>query len=643
MEKSSSKLISDSRQSSLTQKIYLIIPCDNYSNKVQLVLIGSNCKLPTLSSIKLLLEIVENFLVENKNITQEDYEMKFPAYFDFSTDYSPVSPRPKKEASNIEQLLDVENLQTKNIELLLMGNEAILSDVDDFQQLHVVLSRSKKYVTQNLRLSRKDYQKKIENLIKMTTKDLNTPSETENMDSLSTQMVDHRSLLHIMSASNIAVPLEKHNSLDVNLRPREVISEKTVKTNPMFSSIIPGENTNYKQYERQDDIHNRNNYYSKKNNYESNNVPHDVSCAFNFDNFKKIGEENKVEKPFKTNGTKLASFNRQENRDTNMNIDPSIPDIANESYPHIKQCIENPQSPVRDDLKYLKPEDFNKTINPHFIESFVVDQKFDSSKSLQKNNMVKYSTNINPQQHLAKNNQTSNFDESVMISPPKNYNAGGGGGILQSNRSNYSHVTNDNFNNVKASIGCEESQMVAPAKNYSAGGGGGILESNRPNPIYIEKNNFTMINLLKDSTTDNMLFDSVNIENNNNTKSNNLMFDSVNIENNTKTNNLMFDSVNIDFPKDTKANNFMFESSEEVASETKINFEPIHIDSTPFYDKSQDNMCNLFDSTEIIDNSKSNDNPTSRFQAAKFIHSQTQDNIKTDDFQIANLSRKNSA
>ena len=33
-----------------------------------------------------------------------------------------------------------------------------------------------------------------------------------------------------------------------------------------------------------------------------------------------------------------------------------------------------------------------------------------------------------------------------------------------------------------------------------------------------------------------------------------------------------------------------------------------------FYDKSQENMCNLFDSTEI-DNTKSNEKNSSRFQA----------------------------
>lgn len=76
---------------------------------------------------------MENFLIENKNLSQEDYEYKFPSYFDVNELQSPISPRPRKEITSIELLLDVENLQTKNIELLLLGSECILMDVDDYQ------------------------------------------------------------------------------------------------------------------------------------------------------------------------------------------------------------------------------------------------------------------------------------------------------------------------------------------------------------------------------------------------------------------------------------------------------------------------------------------------------------------------------
>ena len=100
----------------------------------------------------------------------------------------------------------------------------------------------------------------------------------------------------------------------------------------------------------------------------------DLSCAlFNFGGFKKIGEDDTGGMQVKTSSTKLASFNQQKNRESNF-IEPYIPNIDTEKYPQVNQCIEKPQSPlIKDDLRYINPEDFNKTVCPQIIESFVVD------------------------------------------------------------------------------------------------------------------------------------------------------------------------------------------------------------------------------------------------------------------------------
>ena len=93
MEKSS-KLISGSTTGS--QKIHLIVPGDSTCpHKVGLILIGNSAKLPTLSSLRLLSEVVETFLNEYRNMEPDVYESKFPNYFDLY-DTSPISPRPSK-------------------------------------------------------------------------------------------------------------------------------------------------------------------------------------------------------------------------------------------------------------------------------------------------------------------------------------------------------------------------------------------------------------------------------------------------------------------------------------------------------------------------------------------------------------------
>ena len=76
------------------KKISLLVPCENFTTNVPLILIGNKAKLPTLASVRLLLEIVETFLNENKQTTQDEYELRFPSYFIFS-DESPITPRPK--------------------------------------------------------------------------------------------------------------------------------------------------------------------------------------------------------------------------------------------------------------------------------------------------------------------------------------------------------------------------------------------------------------------------------------------------------------------------------------------------------------------------------------------------------------------
>ena len=154
-------------------KIFLIVPSVDAYNRVQLIQLHNIAKLPTLGSLKLFLEVVETFCNEFKNISADDYESKFPLYFDLD-DGKESNDR---EPHTVELLLDVENLQVKNVELYLLNNEAVIADVEDFECLKIILKRSIKYVTDSCRMTRKEYQKKIDSLIKIQSEEMSRHSQ----------------------------------------------------------------------------------------------------------------------------------------------------------------------------------------------------------------------------------------------------------------------------------------------------------------------------------------------------------------------------------------------------------------------------------------------------------------------------------
>jgi len=154
-------------------KIFLIVPSVDAYNRVQLIQLHDIAKLPTLGSLKLFLEVVETFCNDYKMFSQDDYESKFPLYFDLDDGKDPNY----REPLSIELLLDVENLQVKNVELYLLNNEAVIADVEDFECLKIILKRSIKYVTDSCRMTRKEYQKKIDSLIKIQSEQMSVNSQ----------------------------------------------------------------------------------------------------------------------------------------------------------------------------------------------------------------------------------------------------------------------------------------------------------------------------------------------------------------------------------------------------------------------------------------------------------------------------------
>ena len=73
----------------------------------------------------------------------------------------------------------------------------------------------------------------------------------------------------------------------------------------------------------------------------------------------------------------------------------------------------------------------NKTVNPEFVESFLIEQNSNSTRKPSAQNNEKFQV-----VQLPKNIHELPCDESIMVAPPKNYQPGGGGGIvgLENNR-----------------------------------------------------------------------------------------------------------------------------------------------------------------------------------------------------------------
>lgn len=393
MEKDS-KRMSESNFGS--QKIQLVVPSDSSCPiKVGLILIGTSAKLPTLSSLRLLSEVVETFLNENRNMTPDEYESRFPGYFDCD-DLSPVSPGLKGGAQTIELLLDVENLQTKNIELLLLGAECIMADFEDFELLNVFLIRSKKYVQQQLKLSRKEYQKKIDCLVRQTSKEIS--------ECFSSPSKMGQSRLHIMSTSGVPTidrkasgdsypQMAKNYGQSIKDSMQQSTQQSSVGMDSIYTAQTCGSIYDYQQppqssnnayNERQDNTFDRNTVSQGAGQQKVGQAkPFDTqSQMWNFGGFASISEQ---EKPKKQN------FNR-------------VPDIT---------IVNDRHNPYAEDSPQLESNplnlDMNKTVLAEFVESFVeMDDRRDTKPPM------------NP----------GDYEVSVMIAEPKNYQAGGGGGIL---------------------------------------------------------------------------------------------------------------------------------------------------------------------------------------------------------------------
>jgi hypothetical protein len=397
MEKDS-KRMSESNFGS--QKIQLVVPSDSSCPiKVGLILIGTSAKLPTLSSLRLLSEVVETFLNENRNMTPEEYESRFPAYFDCD-DQSPVSPGPKGGVQTIELLLDVENLQSKNIELLLFGAECIMADFEDFELLNVFLIRSKKYVQQQLKLSRKEYQKKIDCLVRQTSREIS--------ECFSSPSKMGQSRLHIMSMSGVPTidrrpsdesypQMAKNYGQSIKDSMQQSTEQSTQQSLASMGSIYTAQ-TCGSIYDYQQPPQSTNNAY---------NLPQDNT--FNRNTYSQGASQQKVgqAKPFDPqsqmwNFGGFASISEQENpKKQNFNRVPDITIVNDRHNPYAEDSPQLESNPLNLDM--------NKTVLAEFVESFVeMDDRRDTKPPM----------------------CPGDYEVSVMIAEPKNYQAGGGGGIL---------------------------------------------------------------------------------------------------------------------------------------------------------------------------------------------------------------------
>lgn len=446
----------------MSNKIYLIVPSMDSYNKVQLIQLHTIAKLPTLGSLKLLLEVVETFTNDFRNLGQDEYEIKFPTYFD--EDHESTD----KEPQSIELILDVENLQVKNLELYLLNNEAIIVDVEDFELQKVILKRSVKYVTDSLKMTRKDYQKKIDSLIKIHSE------EISKVDNKNSSVNLNKSMMHIMSLSS---HLSRKTSLEVG-RFTTLNRQTTNDEDSSYTSITtyntPGLNS--RNAESAKALHNPSRNY---NNLPDNNNKQSQSTAYNntFDQqsvmfdwrFEHIGKQQ----------MNLDLQNKFRNEYSNAG-----------SYPHesgsrkVKGDSPGMQNQPSKNNNYISPEDLNKTVNPEFIESMVMEDavknnlcKKNSQNSINvnymtlqqnvnKNNNQNYGHHMNEEGYLKNlnyysNQQTSDHSEknNYYTDPNQQKNMFGGSPSKQNNTNFKS--TSKNNNDESMSLSYIENAMIS--------------------------------------------------------------------------------------------------------------------------------------------------------------------------------------
>ena len=355
-------------------KITLKIPYQFDTKSVSQILLGNVAKIPKMSTLNLQQELTEHFLNDSKcSMSQDDYESKFSNFFG-DEDLSATT-----EIKTIELLIDVENEQLKTIDLQVIDTEAIIADYEDFELMRVILVRCKKFICDVLRLSKKDYQKKIEAIVR-----------------------------HICNESDKNIEATNHPSKNINLTPLNLN-----KSNYHILSVTNKENEEYIKSNQKIKLP-----ITPTPKSVDNDKIEPISCIFQFDKFIPLSTSTKHDKPVfdykekqeKPHRNTCPVFNYNlKDPDANIDIDnQNMNQTVNAEYIDSMVCDLNDASLLKEKYGFVLP----KQAKVDAADSVViggVPNLMPWDRILQNDKSMK------PEKHVENN---SGFDMSVMMNSP---------------------------------------------------------------------------------------------------------------------------------------------------------------------------------------------------------------------------------